>query len=93
VEDLLLKGKTRPSAELIPAILKVYKTILLYKARAACHVFSGTFSHTARDIVVADDWAEDLKKIKDADINCQTFVSLASTDMLSTKLESIKEAL
>ena len=93
MEDLLLKGKTKPSAEPIPAILKVYKTILLYQARAACHLFSGTFSRTARDIVATGPWAEDLQKIKDADINCQTFVSLASTDMLSRKLESIKEKL
>ena len=73
--------------------MKVYKTILLYQARATCHVFSRTFSRTARDIVAADPWAEDLKKIKDSDINCQAFVSPASTDMLSAKLESIKETL
>jgi hypothetical protein len=93
VEDLLLKGETRPTPNLIPAILKVYKAILLYQAKAANHVRRSTFSRTSRDTVAADPWADDLKKIKDADTDCQTFVSLASTTKLSDELESIKEAL
>jgi hypothetical protein len=92
VEDLL-RGETKPPPELIPAILKVYKAILLYQAKAADHVRRSTFSRTLRDTVVADPWADDLKKIKDADTDCRTFVSLASTVKLSEELETIKEAL
>ncbi|KAI9878100.1 MAG: hypothetical protein M1830_001892 [Pleopsidium flavum] len=88
-EDLTLK------TDLEGSILKIYKHILEYEARAACQFNRNTASQWARNVVEADSWKSILESIKELEAACDklTWVIDAKDQRVRTsRLESFLES-
>ncbi|KAI9877712.1 MAG: hypothetical protein M1830_003024 [Pleopsidium flavum] len=88
-EDLTLK------TDLEGSILKIYKHILEYEARAACQFNRNTASQWARNVVEADSWKGILESIKELEAACDklTWVIDAKDQRVRTsRLESFLES-
>lgn len=73
------------------SILDVYMNILMYQATAACHFSRSTLPRMVANITTTNDWTGMLKKLQSADANCQSFVSIKSTEQLLKQIRLIPE--
>lgn len=81
IERLYLDDrKLRLSEDLRTTMIKLFRTILEFEARAACQ-FSRTTAHqTIRNVVAVDGWDEILASVKQYDAECEILIRIIGVE-------------
>lgn len=92
IEGLYLSDQSfRLTEDLRLAVIKLYKTVLEFEARAACQ-FSRNVAHQAmRNVFTADGWDGILENIKQSETHCEILIRIIDAEDRRIRTETLED--